>query len=137
MKNKATIFALILMLLALLLTGCKADQDEKPAEGPEGAYWAYYEACQDELFETAILSLTETARQRANDIGVCGFTHDAINDLLVTQGGTIRTFSEEPEILIDGDSAALTWFDDQGNLANVSLIQTTEGWKISETIWSN
>lgn len=137
MTNKTRLFALMLVLLALMLAACKADQEATPAEGPENAYWAYYQACQDERFETAAMYLTETARERANDIGVCGFTHDAINDLIVAQGGTIRTFSEDPEVFIDDGSAALTWFDDQGNLANVSLTKTEEGWKISEALWSN
>jgi hypothetical protein len=137
MKSKFVIFVLIFMLSAFMLVGCKSDQDTQPAEGPEGVYWTYYNACQGKHFDVASQYLTSAALERANAIGVCGFTHDAINDLIALQGGTMRTFSGEPEVFMDETTANLTWFDDQGNVANVTLTQTEEGWKIVQSMWSN
>jgi hypothetical protein len=134
MKTQFSKIPLILTLLIILLAGCKSAETEA---GPDETYWKYYEACEVGQYETAVKYLTEDARDRVAAIGACGFTHDAINEYELSRGGTERIFSEDPELTINGNVAAMSWFDNTGNIANVSLIKTEDGWKISESLWSN
>jgi hypothetical protein len=135
MKNRIPKILLISTLFILLLAACQSAPSEK---SPDEVYWEYYQACQENRFETAEKLLTEGARAQRATVGVCGFTHDAINDYLKSQGETTeRIFSEEPELTTQEDEAFLTWVDDTGNIANVILVKTDDGWKVDQTVWSN
>ena len=134
MKSQLARIGLILALATILLAACK------PAEAsqtPDEVYWEYYNACEAGQYETAEKLLSENARQRVAAVGVCGFTHDAINDYEISRGGTIRNFLEEPELAIEDDQAVMSWIDDTGNIANVFMIETDDGWKVSESLWSD
>ncbi len=133
MKNRFSKILLTFALFVLLLTACQSSDAEM---GPDDAYWAYYEACESGRFGEAELLLTEDARAQKASVGICGFTHDAINEYERANGRPERTFSEEPELTIEEDSAVMTWFDDQGNIANVFLVKLEDGWKISHSVWS-
>lgn len=134
-KNKFILLILILMLIIPILTACKGE--EAPKDDPASAYWAYYAACQERKFETARSYLTEDAQQRATSTGVCSFTHDAVNEFQPLPDGSDRTFSADPEVIVEEDKAAMTWLDDQGNVALILLRHTDTGWKITEITWSN
>jgi hypothetical protein len=134
MKNRLSKILLITILLVLLLAACQSTETEA---GPADAYWAYYEACEDQKFETAESYLDEEAKAQIEAIGVCGFTHNAINRYEAERGGTQRTFSEEPILDVDGNGAVMTWIDDQGYLAIVHLIKTGDEWKVAYAVWSN
>ena len=133
MKIRFTKTLLILALFVLLLAACQSTGAEM---GPDETYWAYYEACESGRFGEAELLLTEDARAQKATIGICGFTHDAINEYERKNGRPERTFTEEPELTVNEDSAAMVWFDDQGNIANVILIKE-DVWKIARSVWSN
>ena len=133
MKNRLSKILLIAILLLLLLAACQSTETE---QGPADAYQAYYEACENRKYGTAELYLDEEAQAQIGAIGVCGFTHDAINRYESERGGTQRTFSEDPIVDVDGNSAVMSWVDDQGNLAIVHLIKTGDGWKVAYTVWS-
>ena len=134
MKNRFSKILLILTLLIVLLAACQSTGDNM---GPDDAYWAYYEACESGRFGEAELLLTEDARAQKASVGICGFTHDAINEYERARGGTERTFSEEPELTVDENGAVMIWFDDQGNIATVFLVELEDGWKIAHSVWSN
>jgi hypothetical protein len=133
MKNRLSKILLITLLLALLLAAC---QSSKAEEGPVEAYWAYYEYCENKQFESAEKYLDEEARAQIESIGVCGFTHDAINRIEANRAGAQRVFSDDPETNISDNSAVMNWIDDQGFLASVFLVKTEDGWKVAYTIWS-
>lgn len=120
------------ILLVLLLGACRS-----AAGGPEEAYWGYYDACASNQFQTAEEFLHEDAAVQIPAVGVCGFTHDAINRYEAARGGTERTFSEDPVLDSDDNNAALSWIDDQGNLAIVQLVNTSDGWKVFQATWSD
>ena len=134
MKNHFSKSLLIFTLLMLLLTACQSQNSNKEADE---IYWEYYQACEDGNYETAKEFITEEAMEQSASVGVCGFTHDAINDYLIARGEAERTFSQEPSFSNEGNRAVMTWIDDQGNLANVFLNKTEDGWKISDALWSN
>ncbi len=131
MKNRTFSILLILTILALALTACGSSKDD-----PEAVYWDYFQACENEKLIKAEGFLSPEAKSLAETIGVCGFTHDAINSIMAAQGGVIRSFSGDPEVQVQGDSAALTWFDDQGYLTTVFLKKVEGTWKILKTVWS-
>jgi len=134
MKNHLLKVLLISIFLVLSLVAC---QSAEPEEGPAESYWSYYEYCENKQFETAERYLDEEARAQKAAIGVCGFTHDAINRYEAERGGTERTFSEEPVTEISENSAVMSWVDEQGYLAIVHLIKTEDGWKVANTVWSD
>jgi hypothetical protein len=134
MKKNIQIILPLTFLLVLLLTACQGMQSE---QGPTEAYQSYYEHCQSEQYELAEGYLSEDARTQVAVIGVCGFTHDAINRIEAERGGIQRVFSEDPEFEINEDSAVMSWIDDQGYLAIVHLLNTEDGWKVAYTVWSN
>lgn len=134
MKIRFSKILLIVALFILLLTACQSAEAEM---GPDETYWAYYEACESGRFGEAELLLSEDARAQKATIGICGFAHDAINEYERANGRPERTFTEEPELTVNEDNAAMVWFDDQGNIANVILVQLEDGWKIARTVWSN
>ena len=129
MRSRILISSIIL-LTAILLVSCS--QDSKP----EVIYWQYYDACTEGRFDDARQKLTESAIENAQSLGVCAFTHDAINTSETQKGNPIRTFSEEPTLNEHEKMASLTWIDDQGNIASVILIQVEGDWKVTEATWS-
>lgn len=130
MKTRTLLFALFVVGLALILAGCKA-QDQA-----EEVYWQYWQACTEGDFAAAKLLLAEDAVVTAETLGVCAFTHDAINTIEAQQGNPAHTFSSGPEINATEKVASLTWVDDQGNLAIVTLAAVDGTWKISHASWS-
>jgi hypothetical protein len=130
MKNQHLVMVLVLAILALILAGCS------PLSAPEKVYWQYWEACADGEFADAEQFLTEDARDTARTLGSCAFTHDAINTSEAQKGNPPRTFSQDPNVNIRGKIASITWIDDQGNIANVTLVQINEEWKVTEASWS-
>lgn len=133
MKNRFSKILLIFAVFVLLLAACRSTGDQL---GPDETYWAYYEACENGRFGEAELLLTEDAQDQKATVGICGFTHDAINEYERANGRPARTFSEEPELMNEEDRAVMTWFDDQGNIANVILVKSDDSWKIAHTVWS-
>lgn len=133
MKNRLSMILLIVILLALLLAACQSPETQ---DGPAEAYWAYYEHCVNKQFDSAEKYLDEEARAQIRAIGVCGFTHDAINRVEAERGGTQRNFSDDPVTEISDNSAVMNWVDDQGYLASVYLVKTEDGWKVAYTVWS-
>ena len=133
MKNRLSKILLFSLLLVLLLAACQSSQ---PEEGPAEAYWAYYEYCENKEYEAAEKYLNEESRAQIGAIGVCGFTHDAINRIEAERNGTQRVFSDNPETDINENSAVMSWVDDQGYLAIVHLVKTEDGWKVAYTVWS-
>jgi hypothetical protein len=131
MRNSTSKILLVALLFILLLSACQS------AKNPDEVYWEYYEACQENRFEDAETFLTEEAQAQRATVGVCGFTHDAINDYLIERGQPTRTFSNEPELTAQEVRASLVWIDDTGNIASVTLLKTEDGWKVAESIWSN
>lgn len=130
MKNHRGFLVFIFAILALTLVAC--GQKSNPAD----VYWQYQKACSDGNFLEAEKFLEESARDRARTLGVCGFTHDAINTSEIANGRPERTFSTDPEANVDDNSASITWYDDQGNIATVLLIEINGEWKVTEAIWS-
>lgn len=130
MKNRTLFVALIVIGLATILAACKA-----PASA-EDVYWEYWQACVDGDFAAAKLLLAEDAVVTAETLGVCAFTHDAINTIEAQQGNPAHTFSDDPEINTGEKVASLTWLDDQGNLAIVTLVAVDETWRINQANWS-
>ncbi len=130
MKNRTFLFALIVVGISLILAGCK------PEASPDEIYWQYWQACADGDFSAAKLYLADDAVTTAETLGICAFTHDAINTIEAQQGNPARTFSQDPVLNASEKIASLTWIDDQGNLANVTLVAVDGIWKISETSWS-
>jgi hypothetical protein len=130
MTNRLFTLLLTLMFLTILLAGCS--QESKPEE----VYWQYYEACSDGRFDDARQWLTETAVNTSRSLGVCAFTHDAINVSEAQKGNPLRTFSDDPTLNQQERLASLTWFDDQGNIASVVLVEVDGEWKVTEATWS-
>lgn len=120
----------ILGLLAPLSSGC--DQQTKP----EKYYQKYYEACAQGKFDEAASYLAENARETSSTLGSCAYTHDAINTIEAQKGNPPLTFTQDPLVKIQETTAYMTWFDDQGNTALVSLILVDGEWKITDAIWS-
>ena len=133
MKNRLSKILLIAVLLLLLLAACQSSEKE---EGPADAYWSYYEHCVNKQFDSAEKYLDEEAKAQIQAVGVCGFTHDAINRIEAERGGTARVFSDDPVTEINGNSAVMRWIDDQGYLASVYFVETEDGWKVVYTVWS-
>ena len=132
MNHNLSKILLLALLLVLALAACQSDESR-----PEAAYQAYYQACEESKYDSAAEYLTDEAQKRIDSIGVCGFTHDAINRYEVARGGTERVFAEEPVVDSDETNAAITWIDDQGKIAIVQLMKTGGGWKIKQTVWSD
>ena len=121
----------VLIIGAFILVSCGS-----PKVGAERVYWEYWEACSDGKFSDAELHLSPDAKNRSDAVGVCGYTHDAINIVEISRGNPARTFSKDPEVITQENSASLTWIDDQGNIALVSLLKIDDTWKILDAIWS-
>jgi len=130
MQNRYFILALSLVILSVLLAGCS--QGNKP----ETVYWQYYEACSEGRFDDAKQNLADNAIETSRTLGVCAFTHDAINTSETQKGNPLRTFSKDPTMNEQGKIASLTWIDDQGNIASVILVLIEEEWKVTEATWS-
>jgi len=130
MKKQPFIFALAITLLVLLLAGCN------PTPAPEDVYQQYWEACSQGKFTEAEVFLADNARETSTTLGVCAFTHDAINTLEAQKGNPARTFSGDPMINAHEKVTSITWFDDQGNIATVILVLIDGEWKVTEATWS-
>ena len=130
MKKRTFLFALLVIGLAVILVGCKS------ATTAEDIYWQYWQACVDGDFDAAKLLLSEDAVALADALGVCAFTHDAINTIEAQQGNPPRTFSQDPVVNATEKVTSLTWIDDQGNIATVTLVEVEGSWKIIEAKWS-
>lgn len=102
----------------------------------EDTYWQYWDACTKGEFIQAKDFLTEEAVASATTLGVCAFTHDAINTIETQQGNPPRTFSQDPTVNEREGISSLTWVDDQGNLASVILVEVNGKWKVTEANWS-
>jgi len=129
-KNHSVILFIAMSILALTLVGCG------PKSDPEDVYWQYWKACSNGDFIAAEKFLEEAARDKAKTLGACGFAHDAINTVELANGRPDRVFEDDPEVSVIDNSASLTWFDTQGNLANVILIEIEGEWKLTEATWS-
>jgi hypothetical protein len=136
MKKKTLLIFSISMALTLALTACGSQEETVDLTEPDDVYWAYFEACESQNLSQARVHLTESAKQRAQTLGVCSFTHDAINVVEQNQGNPVRTFSEDPELNVEDENASLTWIDDSGNLAFVVMAKENGEWKVMETHWS-
>lgn len=136
MEKKTSIIVSIVTALAVFLTACGSQTEQTKLTEPDDTYWAYYDACSNQNSSKAKEHLTESAKQKAQTLGVCGFTHDAINAYEKSQGNPVRTFSQDPELRVEEKLASLTWIDDMGNLAIVYLIRDEGDWKIRDSRWS-
>ena len=133
MKNK--IFLIVLIAFSgLLLTSCA--KELTPEEEVAQIYWEYWNACQEGKLQLVEPMLSDGAIDEARYVGVCGFTHDNINNIPQYSGGVEHTFSTDPQIVIIDDRAGLTWLDDQGTMTTVMLKKFDGVWKIHETVWS-
>ena len=132
MMNRKHILFLITAIVGLLLTGCKSSED-----GPEDIYWKYWEACSNGRFTVARAYVVETSESPIQMLGVCGFTHDAVNTLEQAGGRPPRTYSEGPEVYIEEETASLVWIDDQGNVSQVGFVKVQDEWKINEAAWTH
>jgi hypothetical protein len=130
MKNKLLLYLLILAFMSIFLWGCNQGNT------PEMAYWSYYDSCAEGKFDEAKELLTKNAVQTSEILGVCAFTHDAINTNEIKKGNPPRTFSEDPKINVSEKAASLIWLDDQGNIASVTLFLEAGEWKVADTTWS-
>ncbi len=130
MKKRILVFALLLFALTFTLAACGGQSD------PYDVYTQYQKACSDGQFLEAEKLLEATAQDRARILGVCGFTHDAINTAEIANGLPERTYSAEPEVTTDDRMASIVWYDDQGNIATVILVNVDGEWKITDAIWS-
>ena len=130
MKNRKHLFILIPVIIGYLLAGCTSS-----GNGPDDVYWKYWEACSKGKFSQAETYLSEDAKSRTQPYGICGFTHDAINNIEIASGEPAWTFSQPPEVIEDEDFALLTWISEEGSLAHVTLIKADGIWKIDEASW--
>ena len=135
MKKKTIVLTLIVTVILIFLAACGYEKTK--ATEPDEVYWAYWEACSDKKQAEAEQYLTEDAKIKGQNFGMCGFTHDAINVFENNQGNPPREFSEDPELTISDDKATMVWVDDSGNLAVVFLSLTNGEWKIANSQWSN
>jgi hypothetical protein len=130
MKNRHLRYLLIFTILALVLVACGSQNN------PKDVYTQYWEACSQGDFLEAEKFLEESARDKARTLGVCGFAHDAINTVELANGRPARNFPDGPEVSITDTTASLTWYDDQGHVANVVLVEIEGDWKLVEAVWS-
>ena len=130
MKNKPLFIVLFITLLAILLAGCDS---KTPAEK---IYWEYFEACNRGDFTTAKNYVAENALNPESGLGVCAFTHDAINTYEAQSGNPARTFSQDPMVNANDKVTSITWIDDQGNIASIVLVDIDGEWKVTEATWS-
>jgi hypothetical protein len=130
MMTKTFKFLVAFTLIAVLLAGCKSS-----GKSPDEVYWQYWEACSEGKFSKAESYLSEDAKTRTKPFGICGFTHDAVNNIEISSGRPAWTFSQPPEIVMEGDFALLTWITEEGSLSHVTLIRVEGEWKIDETSW--
>jgi len=130
MKNQKLFLLIVFTILAGMLVACG------PQNNPEDVYNQYWEACSKGDFLKAEKFLEETAREKARTLGVCGFAHDAINTVELADGRPTRNFPDPPEVTIIDNTASLTWYDDQGHVANVVLAEIEGEWKLIEAVWS-
>lgn len=130
MQNRYLILVYTLLFLVILLTGC--DQGNTP----ETVYWQYYEACSEGRFDEAKQKLSENAIDTSQPMGVCAFTHDAINARETQMDNPLRIFSDDPKVNQQEQIASLVWLDDKGNIAAVMLVLIDKEWKINEVTWS-
>ena len=134
MINRFSLILLLSISIIFLLAACQSAETE---EGPDDVYWEYYEACINGKYDTAEKLLDDLAKSQIDIIGVCGYTHDAINRIQIERGGTERTFSDDPTLDVRENRAVLTWIDDQGNLAIINLVKVGNEWKVSSAVWSD
>ena len=127
-KLSTTLF--VFAIMTVLLAGCKSS-----GNGPEDVYWKYWEDCSKGKFSQAETYLSEDAKSRTQPYGICGFTHDAINNMAISTGEPTWTFSQSPELIEDEDFALLTWISEEGGLAHITLIKVDGIWKIDEASW--
>ena len=121
----------LVLVLGLLLSGCG------PAEKTvDEVYWEYHQACEDSKYGTASDFLTESARLKADQVGVCGFVHEIINIIELNREGLVHTFTDDPEVILDGDSARMMWIDDQGFITIVVFVSIDGQWLVDDIIWS-
>lgn len=130
MKNKSSLLIFLITIMVFLVAGCSSKSTA------EDVYWQYFEACTNGDFKTAENFLAENALATAQQMGVCAFTHDAINTYEAQRGNQPRTFSQDPMMNINEKVTSITWLDDQGNLANVVLVIVDGEWKVTEVTWS-
>jgi len=130
MSIKRFILIVGFTILAVILVACGSDAEVTDA------YWSYWKACSDGDFNNADDYLTDEAKLQSDVLGVCGFTHDAINTIEAAAGNPPRGFSSDPEVVLGDHTATLTWIDDTGNLAIVSLDLVNGAWKVRNTVWS-
>ena len=130
MRNRLFTLLIILVFISTLLWGCSQ------GNAPDKVYWQYYDSCSEGKFDEARELLTENSIETSRTLGVCAFTHDAINIDEVKKGNPPRTFSEEPTVNVMEKAASLTWIDDQGNIASVTLVLVKDEWKVAEVTWS-
>jgi len=136
MKKKILLIVSISTVLTLALTACGSQRETADLTKPDDVYWAYFEACASQNPSQARVHLTESAKQIAQTLGVCSFTHDAINVVEQNQGNPAWSFPEDPEVIVNEEAASLTWVDEKGNLAIVILVDENGKWKIKESRWS-
>ena len=117
-------------ITTLLMAGCIQKTE------PEGVYQVYYDACVNGNFDKAKLYLADSAIEASKSLGVCTFTHDAINTREVQKGNPTRTFSKEPIVNTHENISQITWIDNHGNLVTVTLNLIGGNWKIANTTWS-
>lgn len=132
MKDQPISFTVIATLTLLIFTMVACN----PSRDAENTYWKYWDACTKGEFIQAKNFLTEEAIASATTLGVCAYTHDAINTIETQQGNPPRTFLQDPVVKEGEGIAFLTWIDDQGNLFTVTLVKVDGEWKITESNWS-
>jgi len=130
MRNRYIYLLTMAVLTALFIAGCSQRAE------PEEIYQDYYKACKEGKFTDAKLLLDENAFETSRKLGACAFTHDAINTIEVQKGNPMRTFNQEPTVTTHEKKSSITWLDDQGNIATVTLSLIDGQWKITNTIWS-
>ncbi|MBN1665706.1 MAG: hypothetical protein JW862_01410 [Anaerolineales bacterium] len=130
-KKRISAAVVLLSILLLALTACGSG-----GKSVDRLYWDYWQACQESKYGTAREMLTETALEKSDQVGVCGFTHDYINIIELARNGPQHTFNEDPEIIVDEDSARMMWIDDQGTITIILFYQVDGTWKVEDIIWS-
>ena len=130
MRNRYITILSLAVMAFILLVGCSQRAE------PEEIYQDYYKACKNGNFNDAKLLLDENAFETSRKLGACAFTHDAINTVEVQKGYPVRTFTQEPTVTTHEKKSSITWLDDQGSIATVTLLLVDGQWKISNTTWS-
>ena len=131
-------FVIIIVLGMITIAACSAAQPTPETPDPADVYWEYWTYCDERREEKAELLLTQEARVIGDRFGVCSFMHDyslgvgqfaGINELLLAY------IDVEPDVSINGDTATLTWFSEDGMVIPVIKMNMVEGdWKINELL---